>query len=66
MYFHLWHLLAHLYLFFLVHLLLNMLFVNILRDADKIDIMTEWANEIRDNKIILKESILKSIYNKYL
>ena len=44
----------------------NMLFVNILRDADKIDIMTEWANEIRDNKIILKESILKSIYNKEL
>lgn len=44
----------------------NMLFVNIIRDADKLDIITEQGNEINDDKIILKESMLKSIYNKEL
>lgn len=44
----------------------NKLFVNIIRDADKIDIMTEWGNEIKEDKIILKDSMLKSIYNKEL
>ena len=44
----------------------NMLFVNIVRDADKLDIITEQGNEINDDKITLKESMLKSIYNKEL
>ena len=41
-----------------------MLFVNIVRDADKLDIITEQGNEINDEQIILKDSMLKSIYNK--
>lgn len=42
----------------------HMLFVNIVRDADKLDIITEQGNEINDEQIILKDSMLKSIYNK--
>ena len=42
----------------------HMLFVNIVRDADKLDIITEQGNEINDEQIILKDIMLKSIYNK--
>lgn len=42
----------------------NMLFVNIVRDADKLDIIKEQGNEIHENKILLNKKMLQSIYNK--
>lgn len=40
------------------------LFCKIIRDADKIDIMKEQCNEIKENIIILKKELLDSIYNR--
>jgi len=42
----------------------NMLFSNIVRDADKLDIMSTQGNQIKDNEIRLNEKMLNSIYNK--
>ena len=42
----------------------NLLFIKIVRDADKLDIMTEQGNKIEDNNIVLKENLLSSIYQK--
>ena len=50
----------------------QLLFCNIIRDADKIDIMIEQHISIKENKIVIKEELLKSIYdnktceNKYM
>ena len=40
------------------------LFCNIVRDADKLDIIREQCNVIKQNKIILKEELLNDIYNE--
>lgn len=42
----------------------NHLFVTIVRDADKLDIITEQGNTINQDKIELKSELLESIYNK--
>lgn len=42
----------------------HLLFANIIRDADKLDVMTEQGIEINDKQILLKDSLLESIYNK--
>lgn len=42
------------------------LICKIVRDADKLDIMRECANEISDKKIIIKKEILNSIENNVL
>lgn len=39
------------------------LFCNIVRDADKLDIMKEQFSEMKDEKVILKEELLDDIYN---
>lgn len=39
------------------------LFCNIVRDADKLDIIKEQCNQIKEDKIILKKELLNSIYN---
>jgi len=39
------------------------LICKIVRDADKLDIIREFANEINDEEIIIKEEILNSIKN---
>ncbi|MDD3453610.1 MAG: HD domain-containing protein [Bacilli bacterium] len=41
----------------------ELLFANITRDADKLDIMREQCNMITDHKLVLKDIILKDIYN---
>lgn len=41
-----------------------LLFIKIVRDADKLDIMTEQGNYIFTDKIELKKELLESIYNK--
>lgn len=40
------------------------LFANIVRDADKLDIITEQGNSINTNKVELKKVLLESIYNE--
>ena len=40
------------------------MFIKIVRDADKLDIMTEQGNYIFTDKIELKKELLESIYNK--
>lgn len=40
------------------------LFCNIVRDADKLDIMREQGNEIKQSEIVLKKELLDSIYNE--
>lgn len=42
----------------------QLLFANIVRDADKLDIMTEQENEINQEKIELNKNMLNSIYNR--
>ena len=42
----------------------HLLFVNIVRDADKLDIITEQGNEINDESIVLKKCLIHDIYNK--
>ena len=44
----------------------NLLFIKIVRDADKLDIMTEQGNQIEEKEIILKENLLSSIYQNEL
>lgn len=44
----------------------HLLFIKIVRDADKLDIMTEQGNLINMNKIELKKELLDSIYNKQI
>ena len=44
----------------------SLLFMKIVRDADKLDIMTEQGNQIKDKEIILKKSLLSSIYQNEL
>lgn len=44
----------------------RLLFIKIVRDADKLDIMTEQGNLINMNKIELKKELLDSIYNKQI
>ena len=39
------------------------LFCNIARDADKLDIIREQANQIKSSEIVLKEKLLDNIYN---
>ena len=41
-----------------------LLFIKIVRDADKLDIMIEQGNYISTDKIELKKELLESIYNK--
>ena len=41
----------------------TMLFCNIVRDADKLDIIKEQGNAIYDNEIIIKNNLLDDIYN---
>lgn len=40
------------------------LFCNIVRDADKLDIIKEQGNQIIEDKIVLNKELLNSIYNK--
>lgn len=40
------------------------LFIKIVRDADKLDIMREQCNEIKEDKIVLKKELLDDIYSK--
>ena len=44
----------------------RLLFIKIVRDADKLDIMTEQGNYIFTDKIELKKELLDSIYNKQI
>ena len=44
----------------------TLLFCKIVRDADKLDIIRECANEINDEKITIKKEILESIINHEL
>ena len=44
----------------------HQLFVNIVRDADKLDIITEQGNSINVDKIELKTELLNSIYNEQI
>lgn len=42
----------------------TLLFIKIVRDADKLDIMKEQCNHIYQEKIVLKKELLNDIYNK--
>ena len=44
----------------------TLLFIKIVRDADKLDIMTEQENQIGEKEIILKENLLFAIYRNKL
>ena len=44
----------------------HQLFANIVRDADKLDIITEQGNSINTDKIELKTELLDSIYNEQI